>query len=101
MNIPLMNGGETVKERKKDATTEALASLESFIDDWRNELNIDAQPKAKKYHARYTAKKELLEIQDYFKRLSGKKMTAGEIIDHALEQLANDIGALYALDEDD
>lgn len=95
-------------ERKKDATTEALASLESFIDDWRNELNIDTQPKAsgactetKKFHARYTAKKELLEIQDYFKRLSGKKMTAGEIIDHALEQLANDIGAHYALDEDD
>ena len=94
-------------ERKKDATTEALASLESFIDDWRSDLGlVSEQPKAsgactetKKYHARYTAKKELLEIQDYFKRLSGKKMTAGEIIDHALEQLANDIGAHYALDD--
>ena len=92
-------------ERKKDATTEALNDLGAFIDDWRSDLGlVSEQPKAsetKKFHARYTAKKELLEIQDYFKRLSGKKLTAGEIIDHALEQLANDIGAHYALDEED
>lgn len=89
------------------ATIEAVNELQSFVDDWQSLLGINAQTKAtmeknwspKKWTARYTAKAELLEIQDYFKRLSGKKMTAGEIIDHALEQLANDIGAHYALDD--
>ena len=91
---------------KPKNTTEALASLESFIDDWRSDLNIDTQPKAsisetKKFHARYTAKKELLAIQEYYLKLEDRKLPAGEIIDHALEQLANDIGALYGLDEED
>ena len=86
---------------KPKNTTEALASLESFIDDWRNELNVDAQPKAKKFHARYTAKKELLAIQEYYLKLEGRKLTAGEIIDLALEQHADDIGSHYALDEED
>ena len=46
-------------------------------------------------------RKELLAIQEYFLKLEGRKLPAGEIIDHALEQLANDIGALYGLPDDD
>ena len=86
-------------ERKKDATTEALNDLGALIDDWRSDLGLPEQPKAKKFHARYTAKGEMLEIQDYILKLEGKKLPAREIIDLALIQLANNIGVLYALDD--
>ena len=93
----------------QDATIEALNDLQAWIDDWQSLFGINAQTIAtmeknwtpKKWTARYTAKAELLEIQDYILKLEGKKLPAWQIIDLALEQLANDIGAHYGLEEED
>ena len=91
------------------AMIEAVNEIQSFVDDWQSLLGMNAQTGAtmeknwspKKWTARYTAKAELLEIQDYILKVEGRKLPAWKIIDLALEQLANDIGAHYALDDED
>lgn len=77
-----------------------------MIDDWNRDLNLNEQPSGetmirKRYTTTYTAKKEMLAIQEYYLKLEGEKLPTWKIIDHALEWLADEIGAKYGLDEED